>query len=545
MLSPKGFHYYIYYLVKPINLVGEVTEVEMTKSPRKSSGKMAPARKRHSNPAVEAHLTLVDADAARKSGQLSKALAMCKGLLQEYPDFVGAHQTIGLVYKAQNDLKNTINHLVKAAALNPTSLNLQLGLASSYLENGDLLAARQLASTQLQLHPESDYAMVVFGEVLIANVEFELALKHYQSFVKKSPKNYDALTSLGRVYDELGMREEAIQTLQKAVTEFKLQIETLGALSRFPKKLIEVDIEEKILTLDAAQKKYSARYMSHRGFAWANILINKGCVKEGFRELEEANLQQYKLVKKEAVRGIGELKRIHGIIEKLPVSTTRQSDASEKRVNVIIYGPSRSGKTTLERLLGTLPSVSRGFETKLINWVIRKTYIDAAFPASDRATDLPKQLDNIFGENFLLAVAEKAGEKSAFVCTQSGKIEDAYRIAITVPNIRLVFVRRNIDDVVLRIFGTKYSIGNDHTYNLETTREYVSLYYEIQDMLLARLPDVSTIINYEDMVENPIAILEDVKSFCGIGDKIGELPDIGDDRGYAKPFLELMNNKDG
>jgi hypothetical protein len=64
-------------------------------------------------------------------------------------------------------------------------------------------------------------------------------------------------------------------------------------------------------------------------------------------------------------------------------------------------------------------------------------------------------------------------------------------------------------------------------------------------MLLARLPDVSTIINYEDMVENPIAILEDVKSFCGIGDKIGELPDIGDDRGYAKPFLELMNNKDG
>ena len=515
----------------------------MTKLPRTGSGKKAPMRAEHSNPAVEAHLTLIDAEAARKSGKLSKALALCKGLLQKYPDFFGAHHSISLVYRAQNDVKNTIGHLVVATALNPSNSNLQLDLALTYIENGDILAARRLASAELQQYPESEYAMFTFGKVIIANAEFDLALDHYKSFVKKFPKNNDALIALGRVYNELGMQGEAINAFQQSARKLKLQMGTLGALSRFPKEQVEIDIEKYILALDAAQTTKSARYKLQRGFAWANMLINKGSFKEGFRELKKVNLMQFKLVEKDVVRGINERKRIHEIVKKLPVSAAQQPKISKNPVNVIIFGPSRSGKTTLERLLGTLPSVSRGFETKLISRAIKKTYMDAAFPILSRANDLPKPLENGFRKNFLQAVAEITDGKSAYVCTHPGRIIDAHRIATTIPNTRLIFIKRNIDDVVFRMFATKYSNRNDHTYDLETAREYVNWYYEIQDMLLTRLPNVSMVINYEDMAENPAATLEKVKSFCGIGGEIGELPNIGDDRGCSKPFLEFMENE--
>lgn len=502
---------------------------------------MATVRKKHGDPIIEAHLTLIDAEAARTAGQLNKAMAMCKALLQKYPDFVGAHQSISLTYKARNDVKNTINHLVKATALNPTNLNLQLDLVLSYLENGDILAARQLASAELQRNPDSEYAMLAYGKVLVVNSEFDLALEHYKSFAKKFPKNSDALIALGRVYSELGMQEEAIDALQKAVTKFKPQIETLGALSRYPKAMVNVDVEEKILDLDATQIKKSSRYELDRGFAWANILIHKGCLEEGFRDLEKVNSKKFEMVEKEVALGIKERKRIHRVVEKFPISVVKRQKSSKKNpVNVIIYGPSRSGKTTLERLLGTLPSTSRGFETNLINWATRKTYMDAAFPTLKSVNDLPRQFENLFRENFLQAVSKITGGKSAFVCTQPGGIIDAYRIATIVPNTRTVFVRRNIDDVVFRMFGTMYKNRNDHTYDLETAREYVNWYYEIQDMLLERLPEVSMIIDYEDMAGNPKAMLEKVKNFCGIEDDIDELPDIGDDRGCSEPFLEFM-----
>ena len=171
--------------------------------------------------------------------------------------------------------------------------------------------------------------------------------------------------------------------------------------------------------------------------------------------------------------------------------------------------------------------------------------MDAGFPTRKSVHDLPKPLENVFRKNFLQAVEEITDGKSAFVCTCPGRIVDAHRIALTIPNTRLIFVRRKIDDVVFRMFATKYSISNDHTYDLKTAREYVNWYYEIQDMLLARLPNVSMRVNYEDMVKNPTVTLEKVKDFCGITGDVGELPDIGDDRECSKPFVELMKNKNG
>ena len=49
------------------------------------------------SPLAATHAKLLEAENARRIGKLDKAQALCESLLREYPNYVGALQTLGLV----------------------------------------------------------------------------------------------------------------------------------------------------------------------------------------------------------------------------------------------------------------------------------------------------------------------------------------------------------------------------------------------------------------------------------------------------------------
>ena len=63
---------------------------------------------------------------------------------------------------------------------------------------------------------------------------------------------------------------------------------------------------------------------------------------------------------------------------------------------------------------------------------------------------------------------------------------------------------------------------------------------EMMDELAAKLPDRVRIINYEDMVRDPAGALRVAAELCGLPPPKGPVPTIGDDRGAAGPYRELM-----
>ena len=115
-------------------------------------------------------------------------------------------------------------------------------------------------------------------------------------------------------------------------------------------------------------------------------------------------------------------------------------------------------------------------------------------------------------------------------------------MAAIYPNVRFIFVKRNLDDITFRIFMKKYAQGFAFAYDIGTIREYVTWYYSMMDVIAEKFPKITLMVNYEDMVANPAATLAAAAELCGLGPPEGTLPEIGDDRGCAVPYAQYLNS---
>ena len=93
---------------------------------------------------------------------------------------------------------------------------------------------------------------------------------------------------------------------------------------------------------------------------------------------------------------------------------------------------------------------------------------------------------------------------------------------------------------MLRIYMRKYALGNAYGYDLPAIRDHITWYHEMIDVLAEKLPDITRVVHYEDIVADPRAALGVVAELCGIPMDHGPLPNIGDDRGCAEPYREFM-----
>jgi hypothetical protein len=53
----------------------------------------------------------------------------------------------------------------------------------------------------------------------------------------------------------------------------------------------------------------------------------------------------------------------------------------------------------------------------------------------------------------------------------------------------------------------KYRGGNERAYDLKAAGEHIIWYHQMVDLMAEKFPDVTRVINYEDMVADPAAAL--------------------------------------
>ena len=58
---------------------------------------------------------LAEAETCRRTGKLDRARSLCESLLQEYPDYVGALQTLGVTQLTQKNYRQALSCFIQAA----------------------------------------------------------------------------------------------------------------------------------------------------------------------------------------------------------------------------------------------------------------------------------------------------------------------------------------------------------------------------------------------------------------------------------------------
>jgi hypothetical protein len=313
----------------------------------------------------------------------------------------------------------------------------------------------------------------------------------------------------------------------------------LNELNDLPSSFVRVDVLRELEHSVRQPSETKPEFDNTVAFVRAAALHKAGRYAEAWTELESANRTLHLARKRDAE-------------EHADTQRANLAQLKEKRINVVgdtsagtmslfILGPSRSGKTTMETLVGMLSGVKRGYENPSVEKAIRRTFQGAGLLTTAMFEVLPPRLDSNCRDIYFEELARRAGSAKVFTNTHPVRLHDVARIAAAFPNVRFVFIKRNLDDNMLRIFMRKYAVGNPYAYDLGFIRNHILWYQEMIDVLADKLPDITRVIRYEDVVANPTAALTVAADLCGLPMSHGPLPPIGDDRGCAEPYRVLMD----
>lgn len=488
----------------------------------------------------EAAKTLLSADELRLAGKLDKARRACAGLLSQFPAYPAAHHTMGLILADMQNHQQALAHLNQSLMYDPDNWKTLTALSGVYLKLGASVMAARTLERASALNPGDAGILVTLGEILRDNREYERASQVFRDAAAAEPHLAPARVGLGLCLIELGELEEAASVYTDLVADGDTSITTLNALSELPPDLVDLELLALIDAASPAKGMSPAFFAAAQAFTRAAALERKGRYREAWEELLKANAP---LAEDASERWRKRQAERDTIVSGAASSKVRLAGGSideSHPVSLFILGASRTGKTTAERLIGAHDAVRRGYENPIIGNTVKRTCSDAGLLPKERAIELPPPLDAAWRGTYLKAASSRADGARVFTNTNPGLIEDALRIGSVIPNARFIVMKRDHEDTAFRIFAKKYRSGNDYAYELATIREHVEWYDEMADILARKGPDTVRIVQYEDMVTDPLSVARIAWELCELPAHEGPLPATGDDRGCSAPFAEWM-----
>lgn len=488
---------------------------------------------------VETSKKLELAEKSRLAKQFDRAETICRELLAKHPDYVGALQTLGLILADTQKFDQSCDYLSRAASLNPKDWKILTALSGSHLRNG----ATQMAAITLEqaqrLKPDDANILATLGEVYREEREYEMAANAHEKAFTLDPTLGVARIGYGHSCGHLGRNADAVAAYEQLIKEGFNSINTVFSLSQLPHSLISIDLKSSIAAATIGQRMPQAEFENLRDYTMASYFDKMQQYEEAWKHLTKANRNIFETVRK-TYNGDATLRS--NVLKLLKSGPKKEPLAKDPDVpiSLFILGPSRSGKTTAERIAGAIDGIKRGFENPIIENAVRRTFQEAALISRQRPLELPTGLDQRFRANYLEELRSRADTAKVFSNTHPGRIFDVYRMATALPNCRFLFIKRSTDDLILRIFMKRYQSGHLHSYDLDATREYVDWYYQMMDEFCLKFPTITSQLNYEDIIAAPELVVSVLQNMCHLPATATIIPAIGDDRGAADGYKLLM-----
>lgn len=133
---------------------------------------------------------------------------------------------------------SAIHYFQQVVAIDPTQGEAQLNLGSLFLHCERFEEAQEAFLKATQLEPSAE-AFVGLGNSLRRLKHLTDAVEAYQGAIRCDPQHIDALNFLGVTLKELGRREEALQSFERAVKQAPTQAEGWNNLTQLRLELCE------------------------------------------------------------------------------------------------------------------------------------------------------------------------------------------------------------------------------------------------------------------------------------------------------------------
>jgi tetratricopeptide (TPR) repeat protein len=173
----------------------------------------------------------------QENGALDKSAALVEAVIAAHPDYVEAHNSLGVVRARQRRHAEARAAFRRVLELDPTSAKAYENLAIDEMAAGELDAAAADLTRALTLDPRLASAHNALAAVQMQQGREAEAIASWKTALDENPRLYDALYNLGTVLLKAGRRDEARPYLERFVREaprgrYDADIRRLEALLR-------------------------------------------------------------------------------------------------------------------------------------------------------------------------------------------------------------------------------------------------------------------------------------------------------------------------
>ena len=372
----------------------------------------------------------------------------------------------------QGDIATAATAYRRAVDLSPAHADAWVNLGAAYRRLERIEEAAACARTALQLRPDDTRALNNLANALDAQGRFAEAAGCYRRAIELRPDDAAAYYNLVNQ-----------QPLNDGSPQSQAVFEQLVRQSR-------------------RMDRFSLPEQSALLFALGKALDARGEVDAAFESFSRANTLHRSTIRFDiaaAERQAAAIAQQFG--PPLLARLARAGSASQRPIFVV--GMPRSGTTLVEQIISAHPDVHGAGEIGVLPTLASRTRTSAGrgFPhwaAELSATDLER-----LSEGYLGALEPLGGGKPRVTDKTIGNFELIGLIHLLFPNASIIHCRRDIRDVCVSCFTTRFSGGHPYAYDLQELGRYSRLYDGLMGRWRAVLPaERMFAIDYEALVED-------------------------------------------
>lgn len=422
---------------------------------------------------------------------------------------------------------NQAEHAFKnAVRLAPNFADALSNLAANSVVQDDLDLAVTCYKRALTVIPNAPALLVRMGNALKQRGDHDDALACFEHVLSIDPNNVPALKSLGILLRLRQNYAEAVDCFARVMAISPDSLSVLKNVSNVPvgflTPILVGELQESLNRLDVVDRNRADSL-----FVQAQLDRHKGEMREALDTFCRANAEKRRTIAETTFEQLEEKR--HTQLKTLQHWMPSHAAQTARIQTLIILGPSRSGKTTLEAMLQGSPHVASAYE----RW--RKRGRIQQIAGIQPHTE-PFTLADIFYQDEDALIAEG---KHVLTATNPTFINHAATFTDMLPGVRFCRVQRDTAEIATEIFMTNYRRRNAHSYDPEYLLRYLKWYNEMTTIILDKVGGI--VLKFEDILTQPRQVVGQVEALLGRDLDVQDLKSRGLDA--VNPLAELFEKR--
>jgi len=448
-----------------------------------------------------------------KSGRREEAEQLYRTILQQVPDQPDALNLLGVLAVDGGRKDLAVDLIGRAIARRPLDANIQNNYGNALLLQRRHDEAQEHLEQAISLQPNFTEALYNLARTVRMQGDMDESRFYYERVLEIKPKHPAALAGIAHTYEDQGDMKRAEEGYLEVIERFPDRSPGYRGLSHVRKwKGEEPEIDTMVKFFENEETRPGDRISV--AYALGKIHDDLKDYDKAFEYFKFANDNSGIQHEHQAV--VNQYKELKSVFTKEFFDKNFGFGHPTKKP-IFVVGMPRSGTTLTETIFAAHRDVFGAGELEYMARTMRRAMnMTGEHPSPHAYKKLNTETWRILGQYYLKLSERKAPIADHIVDKMPHNYEQLGLIALTMPNAKIIHIKRQAPDTCLSCF--MHDFNEFHSYNRDLRN--AGLYYREYEGMMEHWAEVLPIeifnLKYEDLVNDPETTIRKMVDFAGL-----------------------------